>query len=677
MNGPQGMNGINMNSVEPGVGRSAPSTVRMARSSELELLHKKIHGVGLHCRQQQMELHELRCSVREYKAVIDNMQDEIRMIRQLLDKKWIGASPRVGDRPRGAGGVIRGEDSPLLMESSKSQSGSAMSGKRGSRGSTGDTNITHEDIVELACTVLRRYPGGMAIAKLGTLMHKEANNHALPSILKERYGGLKKFLQGQQDKCVMGNDHPYNPHVTLRRNSTTNYLQPSPATSIHSPRASPSPLPGQSGHQLTIGNSGAGAIGDLYLDSPSSFGQRGMRRRRSKKTRGHSPQDTLSPNSRHDVVLRGGHSSSPAARLLANTTPMTKSMRANASVGVPNHPRHSSKGNVMRSAAGWSGVVSAPGTPLAATWTDREPTNENGQILHRNASMTPDGGSRSSSLFTSSLSSRLRTNVLKSAYTIRLPAYTGGSKMTRQVALSCGMVEVEVKGGERDVRIGRVVIVNLYGHVLFDEIVRPAGDVIDFKTKESGVSVSDMKRALSTAACRSHLQKMLSGRVIVALNIENQLRELQLTIPARSIRDIAHRMTGPQARSLPELTEKYLGLSVSVRNPIEDGRALMALYWHVHEEWERSMVSENISAPRLSEGVSSLNFGPNGTKWRLTPPDSTLHEEVKYDLNDDEAASQIKTKREFGDNTDDSSQPNEKTNGSTNLTQQRHPVGQV
>ena len=50
---------------------------------------------------------------------------------------------------------------------------------------------------------------------MGSLLHKAANDHTLPALLKERYGGLKKFLQAQSAYFVLGEDHPYNPHVAL------------------------------------------------------------------------------------------------------------------------------------------------------------------------------------------------------------------------------------------------------------------------------------------------------------------------------------------------------------------------------------------------------------------------------------------------------------------------------
>ena len=68
----------------------------------------------------------------------------------------------------------------------------------------------------LASKILANH-GSLPIGKMGSLLHKAANNHLLPSILKERYGGLKKFLTSNEE-FVLGTDHPYNPHVRLRAN---------------------------------------------------------------------------------------------------------------------------------------------------------------------------------------------------------------------------------------------------------------------------------------------------------------------------------------------------------------------------------------------------------------------------------------------------------------------------
>jgi len=578
--------------------------------------------------------------VREYKATIDNMQDEIRMLRQLVDKKWLpGASPRVGGadqgnrtrgregRPEDAANYYNDADHDRLLNGKGRSDGASKRGSRNSR--SGDTTITHEEIVELACTVLRRYPGGMAIAKLGTLMHKEANNHALPSILKERYGGLKKFLQGQQDKCLMGNDHPYNPHVTLRQRPG-NYMPASPGPGgIQVQHAIPNgpSTPVSMGGLVDRTNSG-GAVGDHYLDhSPSAF-RRAPRRRRSKKSRGVSPtaHDTRSPSNHrpHDLLLaqRGGPNS-PAARLLPNTSLAPgQSMRAGGNgpttVRVPTHPRHSAS-SMMTAGGAWSGVVSAPGTPLGSAWSteayaDHEAVAD-GRVPRNSNSVTPDAGSRSSSLFTSSLSTRLRTNVLKSAYTIRLPPYTGGPKTTRQVSLACGVVRVSSKAGESECRVGRVVVINLYGHVLYDEVLQPRGDIVDFNTRESGISPADMKRTTSPTTCRNDVKNILAGRLVIAHNIEKCLRELKISIPATLIRDTAKKMCPAGDKSLHQLAQEKLGIAgLSVRNPTEDARAAMALYWSVHDEWEHSLE------------------GSVRQKWPLPTDPLPPHEEVKNEV---------------------------------------------
>ena len=39
----------------------------------------------------------------------------------------------------------------------------------------------------------------------------------LSNKLKEKVGGLKKFLERYSDEFVISTDHPFNPHVFMRR----------------------------------------------------------------------------------------------------------------------------------------------------------------------------------------------------------------------------------------------------------------------------------------------------------------------------------------------------------------------------------------------------------------------------------------------------------------------------
>ena len=74
--------------------------------------------------------------------------------------------------------------------------------------------ITESGLIALATRILTDH-GSVPVGKMGSLLHKAANDHTLPSLLKERYGGLKKFLQAHLQYFVLGEDHPYNPHVSL------------------------------------------------------------------------------------------------------------------------------------------------------------------------------------------------------------------------------------------------------------------------------------------------------------------------------------------------------------------------------------------------------------------------------------------------------------------------------
>jgi len=78
-----------------------------------------------------------------------------------------------------------------------------------------DADMSEQALVNLAVSILLQH-GSVPVGKMGSLLHKAANNHALPAILKTRYGGLKKFLQVHPEQFVLGENHPYNPHVSLR-----------------------------------------------------------------------------------------------------------------------------------------------------------------------------------------------------------------------------------------------------------------------------------------------------------------------------------------------------------------------------------------------------------------------------------------------------------------------------
>jgi hypothetical protein len=71
--------------------------------------------------------------------------------------------------------------------------------------------------------------GKASVGKLGSLMHSYTNNHRLSAMCKEKYGGLKKFLEAHADLFAIGQDHPFNPSVWLISSALTS----SPTTAKH------------------------------------------------------------------------------------------------------------------------------------------------------------------------------------------------------------------------------------------------------------------------------------------------------------------------------------------------------------------------------------------------------------------------------------------------------------
>jgi hypothetical protein len=79
-----------------------------------------------------------------------------------------------------------------------------------------ENNINPSQLVTLAETVLQD-KGPLPVGEVGKMLQEATGNPSLSQILKERHNGLKKFLEKFSDKFIMSCDHPFNPHVYLRR----------------------------------------------------------------------------------------------------------------------------------------------------------------------------------------------------------------------------------------------------------------------------------------------------------------------------------------------------------------------------------------------------------------------------------------------------------------------------
>jgi hypothetical protein len=68
--------------------------------------------------------------------------------------------------------------------------------------------------------VVLQEKGPMPVGEIGKMLQEATANPALSGVLKETFGGLKKFLEKFPAVFLISQDHPFNPHVYLRAGFT-------------------------------------------------------------------------------------------------------------------------------------------------------------------------------------------------------------------------------------------------------------------------------------------------------------------------------------------------------------------------------------------------------------------------------------------------------------------------
>lgn len=77
-------------------------------------------------------------------------------------------------------------------------------------------SIISESALLTFCVDTLTYKGPLPAGELGKLLSEASSILNLSHKLREKFGGLKKFLERYPDIFVFSNDHPFNPHVLLR-----------------------------------------------------------------------------------------------------------------------------------------------------------------------------------------------------------------------------------------------------------------------------------------------------------------------------------------------------------------------------------------------------------------------------------------------------------------------------
>jgi hypothetical protein len=77
------------------------------------------------------------------------------------------------------------------------------------------TEVSEGALISIAEQVLKDR-GCLPVGEIGKLLQEATNNPNLPHQLKERFGGLKRFLEADAGTFFLAANHPFNPHVYLR-----------------------------------------------------------------------------------------------------------------------------------------------------------------------------------------------------------------------------------------------------------------------------------------------------------------------------------------------------------------------------------------------------------------------------------------------------------------------------
>lgn len=82
-----------------------------------------------------------------------------------------------------------------------------------------------ESAILTFCTDLLTVRGPLPAGEVGKLLSEASSVQNLSHRLREKYGGLKKFLERFPETFVFSNDHPFNPHILLRTTLSADNLE--------------------------------------------------------------------------------------------------------------------------------------------------------------------------------------------------------------------------------------------------------------------------------------------------------------------------------------------------------------------------------------------------------------------------------------------------------------------
>ncbi|KAL4231790.1 hypothetical protein ACF0H5_009366 [Mactra antiquata] len=167
------------------------------------------------------------------------------------------------------------------------------------------------------------------------------------------------------------------------------------------------------------------------------------------------------------------------------------------------------------------------------------------------------------------------------------------------VALDCEFVGVL----NDQSALGRCSIVDYDGNVICDIYARPLQIITSYRTRWSGITKQDMKKAIPLESALSQISDVLKDKIVVGHDLKNDFHVLGFKHPHKLIRDTSKSLQlktlmcchGKQSLSLRNCASKLLGRSIQTEShcSIIDARAALDLYKLVRDDWEEFLIEEH------------------------------------------------------------------------------------
>ncbi|CAL2032170.1 hypothetical protein CAEBREN_30301 [Caenorhabditis brenneri] len=163
---------------------------------------------------------------------------------------------------------------------------------------------------------------------------------------------------------------------------------------------------------------------------------------------------------------------------------------------------------------------------------------------------------------------------------------------TKIIAIDCEYVGAGM-GGTTDI-LARISVVNEFGKIVYDKMVKPSEKITDFRTAVSGIRPENLIKAIPFDRAQTEIQKLIEGRIVVGHAVHNDFRVLKLNHTRKLTRDTAKcSILKSMAKcnrtpSLKKLAKEVLGIEIQKgeHDSITDARVALRLYNSVKKQWE-------------------------------------------------------------------------------------------